>query len=75
MPHTNKNESEERLKARTRKSPESFVPFCCCAMPKIKTSRTKPPPKGWDLIEPTLREFERKMRDGLFRHNHQQHHN
>ena len=44
-------------------------------MPKIKTSRTKPPPKGWDLIEPTLREFERKMRDGLFRHNHQQHHN
>ncbi|KAJ1996337.1 Component of the SF3b subcomplex of the U2 snRNP [Coemansia spiralis] len=34
-------------------------------MPKIKSSkRTKQqPPEGWDEIEPTLTEFEQKMRD------------
>lgn len=32
-------------------------------MPKIKTSQ-KPPPDGWELMEPTLTEMERKMRDG-----------
>jgi len=31
-------------------------------MPKVKTNR-KPPPDGWELIEPTLTELERKMRD------------
>ena len=33
-------------------------------MPKIKTSRTKKAPKGWDLIEPTLLELQQKLRDG-----------
>ncbi|CAL9037687.1 unnamed protein product [Musa banksii] len=31
-------------------------------MPKIKTSRVKYP-EGWELIEPTLRELEAKMRE------------
>ncbi|KAJ3305689.1 Component of the SF3b subcomplex of the U2 snRNP [Kappamyces sp. JEL0829] len=31
-------------------------------MPKIKRS-SKPPPDGWELIEPTLAEIGRKMRD------------
>ena len=33
------------------------------AMPKIRTSKTKYP-EGWELIEPTLRELEQKMREG-----------
>lgn len=33
-------------------------------MPKIKTSRVKYP-EGWELIEPTLRELEQKMREGV----------
>lgn len=32
-------------------------------MPKIRTLRTKKPPKGWDLIEPTLMEMLNMMRD------------
>ena len=32
-------------------------------MPKIKTNRVKYP-EGWELIEPTLRELEQKMREG-----------
>ncbi|KAK4046419.1 Component of the SF3b subcomplex of the U2 snRNP [Microbotryomycetes sp. JL201] len=32
-------------------------------MPKIKTSRTKPPPEGFDEIEHILEEYNRKMRD------------
>ncbi|CAM0134949.1 Component of the SF3b subcomplex of the U2 snRNP [Umbelopsis sp. WA50703] len=32
-------------------------------MPKIRTQRTKRPPEGFDDIEPTLREFDKKMRD------------
>lgn len=32
-------------------------------MPKIRTSRSKPPPAGYDLIEPTLADLTRKMRD------------
>mmetsp|Transcript_34018 Transcript_34018/g.47129 ORF Transcript_34018/g.47129 Transcript_34018/m.47129 type:complete len:158 (-) Transcript_34018:163-636(-) len=31
-------------------------------MPKVRTSKTKYP-EGWELIEPTLRELETKMRD------------
>ncbi|CAI5493004.1 unnamed protein product [Closterium sp. Naga37s-1] len=31
-------------------------------MPKIKTNRVKYP-EGWELIEPTLRELEQKMRE------------
>ncbi|KAL5232153.1 hypothetical protein ABZP36_030929 [Zizania latifolia] len=31
-------------------------------MPKIKTSRVKYP-EGWELIEPTLRDLEAKMRE------------
>ncbi|RKP35965.1 maternal g10 transcript [Dimargaris cristalligena] len=32
-------------------------------MPKIKTSRTRQPPEGWDDIEPTLEDFAQKMRE------------
>lgn len=32
-------------------------------MPKVKRSK-KPPPEGWELIEPTLEELEQKMREG-----------
>lgn len=32
------------------------------AMPKVKRSR-KPPPDGWELIEPTLDELDQKMRE------------
>lgn len=34
-------------------------------MPKVKRSR-KPPPEGWELIEPTLDELEQKMREGKY---------
>lgn len=34
-------------------------------MPKVRRSR-KPPPEGWELIEPTLEELEQKMREGKF---------
>lgn len=32
-------------------------------MPKVRTNRTKYP-DGWELIEPTLRELDAKMREG-----------
>ncbi|KAG0367877.1 Component of the SF3b subcomplex of the U2 snRNP [Gamsiella multidivaricata] len=32
-------------------------------MPKIRSSRTKKAPEGFDEIEPTLREFQQKMKD------------
>ncbi|KAL7417076.1 maternal g10 transcript [Mrakia frigida] len=32
-------------------------------MPKIKTSRTKPPPEGYEDIAPILEDYARKMRD------------
>jgi len=32
-------------------------------MPKVANSRVKYP-EGWELIEPTLRELEQKMREG-----------
>lgn len=32
-------------------------------MPKVRRSR-KPPPEGWELIEPTLEELDQKMREG-----------
>ena len=32
-------------------------------MTKVKRSK-KPPPEGWELIEPTLEELEAKMREG-----------
>ncbi len=32
-------------------------------MPKVRKSR-KPPPDGWELIEPTLDELDQKMREG-----------
>ncbi|XP_023244617.1 protein BUD31 homolog [Centruroides sculpturatus] len=31
-------------------------------MPKVRRSR-KPPPEGWELIEPTIEELEQKMRE------------
>uniref|UniRef100_A0A672N5Q3 Protein BUD31 homolog n=1 Tax=Sinocyclocheilus grahami TaxID=75366 RepID=A0A672N5Q3_SINGR len=34
-------------------------------MPKVKRSR-KPPPDGWELIEPTLDELDQKMREELY---------
>lgn len=33
-----------------------------CNMPKVRRSK-KPPPDGWELIEPTLEELEQKMRE------------
>ena len=33
-------------------------------MPKVKRSR-KPPPDGWELIEPTIDELDQKMREGI----------
>jgi len=33
-------------------------------MPKVRRSR-KPPPDGWELIEPTLDELDAKMREGM----------
>ena len=39
---------------------------CVCdvtAMPKVRRSK-KRPPEGWEMIEPTLEELDRKMRDG-----------
>ena len=33
-------------------------------MPKIRRQRSKPPPEGWDEIEPTLDELNKKMRAG-----------
>ncbi|CAG0884029.1 unnamed protein product, partial [Cyprideis torosa] len=32
-------------------------------MPKVRTKSRKPPPDGWELIEPTLEELEQKMRE------------
>ena len=32
-------------------------------MPKVRTNRVKYP-EGWELIEPTLRELDGKMREG-----------
>ena len=32
-------------------------------MPKIKTLRTRRPPPGWELIEPTLQEFDQRLQD------------
>jgi hypothetical protein len=33
-------------------------------MPKIRTTRTKRAPEGFDEIEPTLEEFAKKMKEG-----------
>lgn len=38
--------------------------FCFSKMPKVRTNRTVYP-EGWELIEPTLRDLETKMREGL----------
>ncbi|KAG0087404.1 Component of the SF3b subcomplex of the U2 snRNP [Podila epicladia] len=35
-------------------------------MPKIRSSRTKRAPEGFDEIEPTLKEFQQKMKDGKY---------
>ena len=34
-------------------------------MPKVRTvrNRNKRPPEGWDIVEPTIEEFEAKMRE------------
>ena len=34
-------------------------------MPKVKTNRVKFP-EGWELIEPTLRDLQAKMREGWY---------
>ncbi|KAH9753501.1 protein BUD31 [Citrus sinensis] len=39
-------------------------------MPKVKTNRVKIP-EGWELIEPTLRELQAKMREGCSLHTQQ----
>lgn len=42
--------------------PLPVAPLVPEAMPKVKRSR-KPPPDGWELIEPTLDELDQKMRE------------
>ena len=32
-------------------------------MPRVKRSK-KSPPEGWELIEPTLEELDKKMKEG-----------
>lgn len=34
-------------------------------MPRIKTSRAKHPPDGFEDIEPVLEDFAQKMKDGM----------
>lgn len=41
-----------------------MIKFAGKKMPKIKTNRVKYP-EGWELIEPTLRELQAKMREGI----------
>ena len=43
--------------------------FKFTVMPKVKRSR-KPPPEGWELIEPTLDELDQKMREGTCNFTH-----
>lgn len=33
-------------------------------MPRVKRSK-KSPPEGWELIEPTLEELDKKMKEGI----------
>uniref|UniRef100_A0A8P4K2B3 Protein BUD31 homolog n=6 Tax=Clupeocephala TaxID=186625 RepID=A0A8P4K2B3_DICLA len=54
-----------RVRQSKKKTPcELFVVFVFVQnnMPKVKRSR-KPPPDGWELIEPTLDELDQKMRE------------
>ena len=37
--------------------------FSKLKMPKVRRQNKKPPPEGWELIEPTLEELEGKMRE------------
>ena len=39
-------------------------------MPPIRKTRRKRPPEGWDLIEPTIDEFQEKLREGKFQQLH-----
>ena len=32
-------------------------------MPKLRTSKSKPPPEGWDDLEPVLEDIQRRMRE------------
>lgn len=41
------------------------APIAAERMPKVKTNRVQYP-EGWELIEPTLRELQAKMREGSF---------
>ncbi|ETE59762.1 Protein BUD31-like protein, partial [Ophiophagus hannah] len=54
-------EAEER-RGREKQTPAKTVVFLLEEMPKVKRSR-KPPPDGWELIEPTLDELDQKMRE------------
>jgi G10 protein len=52
------------VRRRPLQGPRPFsLADCLREMPKIRRNK-KPPPEGWELIEPTLDEFERKMREG-----------
>ena len=33
------------------------------AMPKVRTSKSKPPPAGWEDVEPVLEDIQRRMRE------------
>ena len=47
-----------------RRSLNARLPCSNNVMPKVRRSR-KPPPDGWELIEPTLDELDQKMREGV----------
>lgn len=52
-----------------REKKKNFIDFCfkhLTTMPKIRTTRTKRAPEGFDEIEPTLEEFSKKMKEGIY---------
>lgn len=53
-------------KVREKKNFIDFALHTYNTMPKIRTTRTKRAPEGFDEIEPTLEEFSRKMKEGMY---------
>jgi bud site selection protein 31 len=38
-------------------------------MPKIRRAKSKPPPEGFEEIEPTLKDLEEKMRTSKYKYS------
>lgn len=62
---SNYSDTDGLTKIKLNENTAAFVVFFIkhSEMPKVKRSR-KPPPDGWELIEPTLDELDQKMREG-----------